>query len=315
MKKVLIYLSVCISIFSNEFESKVNVEEQRIKDLILEKIKIDYNYSQRENKVNYILLNYIYDSVMTCSMNNEKYDTRIFDFFISKGLDINSTNPDFLSEMLDMTFNPKIYEYLIEKGLKYDRVMKKSYSILAPFIVSEYSDEYILKLINNGAKLSDYFPYKIVEIKIAINRGYSDEVINKLLDMVEDKESLAENALISLEMQTEQEDTEVVKKIFRYLQKEKISLDNPKLFELALEKEYEDTEIYEMLFEGGLNPKTIIDGYSLLAMAVCAGNTEVTEVLLKKGADPNSLLVGMPILGYAQNDEVYEVLIKYGAKK
>lgn len=315
MKRIFIYLLICISIFSNETKDTVNEQEQRIKDLIYEKIQIDYNFSKRNNKLDFAMLNYLYNYMSYCSCHSEKYDTRVFDFFISKGLNINSTDPDFLSELLNVTINPEIFDFFIKKGLKYDRVLNNSYSILIPFIYNNYPEEYIFNLINNGAKLSENPAYKYSELFLAVNKNYSEKLIGKLIEEIKDKKDLAYSALLYLSYEPDADELNSIKKIIRYLQKEKVDLDNYKLFSMALEKNCTDIEFYEILFDGGLSLKTKQNWNTLLALAVSTGNTVITEFLLKKGANPNALEKGRHILEYSNNDEVHELLIKYGAKK
>ncbi len=63
--------------------------------------------------------------------------------------------------------------------------------------------------------------------------------------------------------------------------------------------------------------KTYQKGFTLLHMAAAEGNYEVCEFLLKNGANPDIMADGhvKPIHLALQNDAVYELLLKYGAKK
>lgn len=62
---------------------------------------------------------------------------------------------------------------------------------------------------------------------------------------------------------------------------------------------------------------TYQNGFTLLHMAVSDANYEVCELLLKNGANPEIMAAGhvKPIHLAFQNDKIYDLLIKYGAKK
>lgn len=317
MKKLLIYFSVCISIFSADIEEEKNIEEQRTKDLIYEKVKLDYEYSQRKNKADYLIFKYIKDYELACYEEAKTYDTRVLEFLISKGANINSTNPDFFYELLDKVYDPKIYEYLIGKGLKVDRNIIDGYSLLVPFIINHYPEEYIISLINKGAKVTADNSLVGKEMIFSIWQGYSEGFVDKLYDMTINKEDIAVNLAKGIYDASSEEEILVVKNVLKYLLKKGMSFNKSELFDALIEAEVHDIEVFEILFKGGLDPnlKYKHNNNPILAQAIYFENYEVVELMLKKGATPSGVIFGdTTILGYAKDEKMHNLLVKYGAK-